>query len=1014
MPEADRIDIVIASNADEAARAIDNLGAKMSKLSRATSAVSSGATKFSRAAKDVETATHSAGEQTDKAEEKVSSFGKKLSGISIPFNKFSKVVGGLAKATGIVGKSMAAMPRYFGGRLISRIKDATKGMNSFFASIKRVAFYRAIRTALKIITQGISQGIANMYNWSKTSDGVFAASMDRLASSSQYLSNSLGAMAAPLLNSLAPAIEYIIDRIVALINMINMLFAILSGSGTYTVATKTAAGWGKAAKGAGGAAKEVKKTLLAFDELNKLTDNSGGGGGGGGGGAGGLNFEQRTVNEWLKNAIETGNWFAIGQAIANKINETLDAIDWDQIKKKAVGFARGIANLINGFIADIDPKIIGKTIGEVINTGASFISTFWGETNWEGLGSVLKQTIIKAINTIDGQTLANALMGPINAAVKFLKGLLPETYEEWKLVVGSLVGWLKLAINQFPKDSIAQVISSMINGALALITELVNGGTLTDLISAIATTIKQAIEGVDKQALWDAFEAVLKAIFTWAVAAIDLTFKIGSVNPAAGAILAGIVLFRSGLMKLFGHFLFKRMFTGGVKLGTLAKGMAVIVGISVMAKAAFGIKEVLDNKEGMSDTDFVKALMDKIGDFLIGAGFAVAPFNLAAGGIIITVGLLIKFAPKIVEDVEKVARAYLENLGGGGNYGYSFTGVPMEQELGDRFGQFGANLGSLYDKYSNYTQDQYEQAAIMYWNLTHNPDGTLKTNTATDLPGSGRSEIVGNTTVVNNYYYNNAGATLTPTSTTKNPTNGQTINYTGTSLFTAAEQEVTVSLKPSWVGSAVDKLGLANLKTWVAVNLGKGDNWYVDVVKKNNRIQVSGPNVTTTQSGGNTKDRPQVTDRALGGTLYGGFWHSIPQYAGGTLNAYGSLFLAGEAGPELVGHVGGRTEVLNKSQLASAMFSAVRSAMAPVAVGFASAAASLRGYNEEDMAEMLDLVRTGNETRQAQNAILREQTQYLREINDKDFTADVTTASINKAQARMNRRAGVTVSPVGL
>ena len=989
MPEADRIDIVIASNADEAARAISNLAAQMSKLSRATTVASKNTAKIGKVAKDVETATHDASEETQEAESKISSFGKKLSGISIPFNKFSKVVGGLARATGIVNKSMAAMPRYFGGRLITRVKDATKSMSSFFGSIKRIALYRGIRTALKLITQGFSQGIANMYNWSKTSDGVFAASMDRLASSSQYLSNSLGAMAAPLLNSLAPAIEYIIDRIVALINMINMLFAILSGSGTYTVATKTAAGWGKAAKGAGGAAKEVKKTLLACDELNKLTDNSGGGGGGGGGGAGGLNFEQRTVNEWLKNAIETGNWFAIGQAIANKINETLDAINWDQIKKKAVGFARGIANLINGFIADIDPKIVGKTIGEVINTGASFISTFWGETNWEGLGSVLKQTIIKAINTIDGKTLASALMGPINAAVNFLKGLLPETYEEWKLVVGSLIGWLKLAIHEFPKDSIAQVISSLINGALALITELVNGGTLTDLISAIATTIKQAIEGVDKQALWDAFEAVLKAIFTFAVAAIDLTFKIGSVNPAAGAILGGIILFRSGLMKLFGNFLFKSIFSS-VKLGSLVKGAAVVVGIAIGINGLMELNDVLQSNEGLSANEFSERLLSALGKLVTAAGFILFSFNPAAGAIVVGVGIIIRLLPQLEEAIDNASEWTTEHMGAGVAAQLRGMGFYEEAEAYEQ------SLKGLND-----TSKVPPALQEIGTGLANGLDKGVFYNTPDLFGGSGSV-----TNVTNNYYYNNAGATLTPTSTTKNPTNGQTIHYTSQSLFTAADSEVTVTLKKGWSGSVGKALGIPK-EQFIGVSLTKGSNptATINVTKKQVSINTGG--------GGHSPGQTIYLPEALGGAFYGNFWHSIPQYAGGTLNAYGSLFLAGEAGPELVGHVGGRTEVLNKSQLASAMFSAVRSAMAPVAIGFASAAASLRGYNEEDMAEMLDLVRTGNEARQAQNAILREQTQYLREINDKDFATDITTAAINRAQARTNRRAGATVSSVG-
>lgn len=61
-----------------------------------------------------------------------------------------------------------------------------------------------------------------------------------------------------------------------------------------------------------------------------------------------------------------------------------------------------------------------------------------------------------------------------------------------------------------------------------------------------------------------------------------------------------------------------------------------------------------------------------------------------------------------------------------------------------------------------------------------------------------------------------------------------------------------------------------------------------------------------------------------------GFWKSIPKYANGTANAgmHGSLFVAGENGAEIVGHLNGQTEVLNKSQISMAMRSAVISGMA--------------------------------------------------------------------------------------
>lgn len=67
--------------------------------------------------------------------------------------------------------------------------------------------------------------------------------------------------------------------------------------------------------------------------------------------------------------------------------------------------------------------------------------------------------------------------------------------------------------------------------------------------------------------------------------------------------------------------------------------------------------------------------------------------------------------------------------------------------------------------------------------------------------------------------------------------------------------------------------------------------------------------------------------RANGGVYSNGSWKNIPQYANGGMPSHGSMFVAGEAGAEIVGHINGRTEVLNQSQIASAIYSAVVSAM---------------------------------------------------------------------------------------
>lgn len=79
---------------------------------------------------------------------------------------------------------------------------------------------------------------------------------------------------------------------------------------------------------------------------------------------------------------------------------------------------------------------------------------------------------------------------------------------------------------------------------------------------------------------------------------------------------------------------------------------------------------------------------------------------------------------------------------------------------------------------------------------------------------------------------------------------------------------------------------------------------------------------------GQWRDIPQF---ASGGRIMrngrASWWDNVQKYAAGTSRAHGSMFVAGEAGPEVVGHINGRTEVLNKSQIASAIYSAVLAGM---------------------------------------------------------------------------------------
>lgn len=143
-------------------------------------------------------------------------------------------------------------------------------------SIKRIAFYRTIRSLLKMVTDGFGTGINNLYQYSAIMGTELKPAMDQIATSSLYLKNSLGAMVAPLIQALAPAIDFVVDKFVSLLNIINQVFAALSGSDYYTKAIKQAKEYASATDAA---AKSVKNFTIGIDELNIIEPTFGGGGG---------------------------------------------------------------------------------------------------------------------------------------------------------------------------------------------------------------------------------------------------------------------------------------------------------------------------------------------------------------------------------------------------------------------------------------------------------------------------------------------------------------------------------------------------------------------------------------------------------------------------------------------------------------------------------------------------------------------------------------------------------------
>ena len=185
-------------------------------------------------------------------------------------SRFSIRLNDVARSAAAVAGTMTRAVLAPVTRITDGFKNATKKAGEFLSGIKRIAMYRAIRSAIKSISEGFKEGRENLYQYSLLAGTKFAESMDKAATASLYLKNSIGAATAPITNYLVPIIDKAVDHIVELINKFNELTATLLKQDTWTKALKYPTKWADAADDATKSAKKLKNAMLGFDELNVI------------------------------------------------------------------------------------------------------------------------------------------------------------------------------------------------------------------------------------------------------------------------------------------------------------------------------------------------------------------------------------------------------------------------------------------------------------------------------------------------------------------------------------------------------------------------------------------------------------------------------------------------------------------------------------------------------------------------------------------------------------------------
>lgn len=407
-------------------------------------------------------------------------------GNSTPLKVLKGALQGVATVTKplvYLGKKLGST---FGSKLAAQVKKTTSGLGKLGYAFKQVLLYQGLSSLIYGFANAMKEGINNLYQYSSLMGGQFKSSMDSLATSFQYLKNSMGAMVSPIINALAPAIDFLIDKFVALLNIVNQFFARLTGASTYTAAKKSAASYGDTISDTAGtakkAAKEIKDATTGIDELNIISqnDNSGSGGGGAGGKDYGSMFEQlpieNSISEFadkLKAAFEAGDWKELGTLLGEKFNEIVDSIDWSGIGHKIGYGLNGAIQTAYWFLDTADFTNLGAHIAELLNAALSEIDFTYAGRLMVRWFTILPDMIIGGLSELDwglvGKSISDFIIGAFDEATKWLNSY------NWS-DLGSLL-WQKIKdfITNIDWGGIASSIFTFLGTAIRSCVEFLGG-----------------------------------------------------------------------------------------------------------------------------------------------------------------------------------------------------------------------------------------------------------------------------------------------------------------------------------------------------------------------------------------------------------------------------------------------------------------------------------------------------------------------------------------------------------
>lgn len=442
-------------------------------------------------------------------------------------------------------------------------KSATSSMSKLFSSIKRIAMYRLLRTTIKEIAQAFQEGLKNAYNFSKGIGGSLATALDTIATKSLTMKNQFGAAFGALLETITPILLQIIDLVTRAAAALTMLFSMLGGGGTYLAAKDTEQAWDKAT----GAAKKYKNTILGFDEINRLNDETGGGGGSA---VDASNmFEVKDLPQaftdfydTIKSLFEHGNFKTLGMFIAEKINGLFDDIDISGIGKKIGEKLNAAIQIAYGFLQRLNTRKIGNKV-------ADFFNNIIGEIKFGDLGGAIVRWFTNAVDFLIGfiENLNTAQIG--QAISNFFIGAFDEfsawlDEHDWGDIGSIVTTKIHEFITNINWKGLAESLSKSIRKLFQSISKFFDSGDWEQIGKDVWQALDDFFTNLDWVGIirdaWDAIGKAMTAVGGFVTGALE---QAGIVKDIEGAIQQITYILSTASLAL-GAIL---LFTGHIPLG---------------------------------------------------------------------------------------------------------------------------------------------------------------------------------------------------------------------------------------------------------------------------------------------------------------------------------------------------------------------------------------------------------------------------------------------------------------